>query len=70
MEIDYSKCFAFDKETKGFCSALTVMLCKKKGHCPFFKTREQVAAEKEKTVKRLDKLGIRFDIQKRYKVRY
>ena len=46
--IDFRKCFAYPDEnfkSKSGCVALTEMICKKKGKCPFFKTKAQYDVE-------------------------
>ena len=46
--VDYRKCFAYPTEnfkSKSGCVALTEMICKKKGKCPFFKTKAQYDVE-------------------------
>ena len=46
--IDFRKCFAYPTEnfkSKSGCVALTEMICKKKGKCPFFKTKAQYDVE-------------------------
>lgn len=46
--VDYLKCFAYPAEnfkSKSGCVALTEMMCKTKGKCPFFKTKAQYYVE-------------------------
>ena len=46
--IDFRKCFAYPTDNfkhKSGCVALTEMMCKKKGKCPFFKTKAQYDVE-------------------------
>ena len=46
--VDFTKCFAYPTENfkaKSGCVALTEMICKKKGKCPFFKTKAQYDVE-------------------------
>ena len=46
--VDYRKCFAYPDEnftSKSGCVALTEMMCKTKGKCPFFKTKAQYDVE-------------------------
>ena len=46
--IDFRKCFAYPTENfkaKSGCVALTEMICKTKGKCPFFKTKAQYDVE-------------------------
>ena len=41
--IDYRKCFAYPTENfkaKSGCGALTEMMCKTEGKCPFFKSKD------------------------------
>ena len=45
---DYRKCFAYPAKNfkaKSGCGALTEMMCKTKGKCPFFKTKAQYDVE-------------------------
>ena len=47
--IDFRKCFAYLDEnfkSKSGCVALTEMTRKKKGKCPFFKTKAQYDVER------------------------
>ena len=47
--IDFRKCFAYPDEnfkSKSGCVALTEMICKTKGKCPFFKTKAQYEVER------------------------
>ena len=46
--VDYRECFAYPAENfkaKSGCVALTEMMCKTKGKCPFFKTKAQYDVE-------------------------
>lgn len=46
--VDFTKCFAYPDEnfkSKSGCVALTEMMCKTKGKCPFFKTKAQYDVE-------------------------
>ena len=46
--IDFKKCFAYPTENfkaKSGCVALTEMMCKTKGKCPFFKSKAQYEVE-------------------------
>ena len=46
--VDFTKCFAYPTEnlkSKSGCVALTEMMCKTKGKCPFFKTKAQYDVE-------------------------
>lgn len=46
--IDFKKCFAYPDENfkaKSGCVALTELMCKTKGKCPFFKTKAQYDVE-------------------------
>ena len=45
---DFRKCFAYPDEnfkSKSGCVALTELMCKTKGKCPFFKTKAQYDVE-------------------------
>ena len=47
--IDFRKCFAYPTENfkaKSGCVALTEIMCKTKGKCPFFKTKAQYDVER------------------------
>ena len=47
--VDFTKCFACPDEnfkSKSGCVALTELMCKIKGKCPFFKTKAQYDVER------------------------
>ena len=52
MEDWYKNCFAYENNAisveRERCIALTELLCKTKGKCPFFKTKEQHIKDKLK----------------------
>ena len=50
------KCFAEVSECK--CAVLTVYWCPSHGNCSFFKTKEQVEIEKQKSFKRIASLPL------------
>jgi len=54
-------CFAF----KNGCSVLTIPKCQ--GKCKFYKSHQQLKAERTKTIKRLEKLS-RYDLIDKYEV--
>lgn len=46
--VDFTKCFDYPDEnfkSKSGCVALTELMCKTKGKCPFFKTKAQYDVE-------------------------
>lgn len=49
-------CFGFKFNN---CTALSEMLCKNGGHCPFYKTKEQFAEDAEKARKINEKKNMR-----------
>lgn len=59
---DFSKCFANHDGTPACyltnCSVLTEPLCKTRGECPFFKTKEIYDYERVRSKIRLAKLGL------------
>ena len=62
---DYTKCFA---SCDGKCVALTETLCSKGKKCSFFKTKQQVKEEQQRTDSRLEKMGIASLIKDKYNI--
>lgn len=58
---DENNCVGYKNEHH--CSILVCGSCK---NCAFFKTKEEVLADRQKTTKRLQKLGIYEEIVNKY----
>lgn len=50
----YADCFARVRGKKRYCAALEIMNCE---HCPFYKSKEQMAEEVQTCSQRLRNLG-------------